>query len=490
MDYLREGSLLGGRFRLIEPVGVGRMGAVWRATDEVLDRDVAVKTLAADAMSDPDAHVRFRYEARAAARLSHPAIAAVHDYGEIGFPDGVSVPYIVMEFLPGQTLEARLSGGPLPVDEALLVVAAVADALAAAHRAGVIHRDIKPANIMLTPSGVKVVDFGIAALSDQPLDRPFRGSLAYIAPELADDLVATPAADVYSLGVVFMACVTGVTPRGAVTAPPRPPPLTDSIPPDLAALWGACLGASPQERPTAAHVAAASRQVLIGPKPVTAASSGRAGAADETVPVPRARVPEPEPGARGPQRARRKPPAPRRRVLLLSGALAPVAAGAVAVALLLSAPGARKAGSPAQAPAPASSSALAGPGGPAGTATPAHSATAGTATPGQKPASSPPPPPSASQSPSQSPLSALKQLGVLIQQGAHSGQIRRDVANDFTNIMQPYQASLEAGKPTNVTQLVTTLHAKLTARLSENTITQAEGRVLSSQIDLLAKAAG
>ncbi|MBW8482268.1 protein kinase domain-containing protein [Actinomadura parmotrematis] len=184
------GAVLGGRYRLEEPVGDGGMATVWRARDLVLERAVAVKV--------PKEHAAaLRREATAAAGLSHPGITAVHDYGED------DLPYVVMELLDGRTLAARLAEGTPDAAEAARIGAGVAAALAAAHRAGVVHRDIKPANVVLTPDGVKVLDFGIAFTPRDTGDGPLFGTPGYLAPELASGAEPAPSADVYSLGVVL-----------------------------------------------------------------------------------------------------------------------------------------------------------------------------------------------------------------------------------------------------------------------------------------------
>src|SRR5689334_16527034 len=148
-------SLLAGRYRLVERLGAGGMSVVWRGYDEVLGRPVAVKVLAAELVSDAELRGRVRREARAAARLSHPNITNVYDYGERD--DGT--PYVVMELVDGQSLAQRMASGPLPWRTAVRVAAQVASALAAAHAQGLVHRDVTPANVMLSRSGVKVVDF-------------------------------------------------------------------------------------------------------------------------------------------------------------------------------------------------------------------------------------------------------------------------------------------------------------------------------------------
>jgi serine/threonine protein kinase len=159
-----QGTVLGGRYRLDEVLGVGGMSVVWRAHDGVLGRDVAVKLLSGRYATDPGSRARIRVEARAAAALAHPNVAQVHDFGETA-EDGRRTPYVVMELVPGPTLQDRVAEGPLPPADVLRICADVAAGLAAAHADGLVHRDVKPANVILAPTGAKLVDFGIAALA-------------------------------------------------------------------------------------------------------------------------------------------------------------------------------------------------------------------------------------------------------------------------------------------------------------------------------------
>jgi eukaryotic-like serine/threonine-protein kinase len=204
-------AVLGGRYRLGERIARGGMGSVYRAVDENLGRQVAVKVLRGELADDPTFLERFRREARAAAALSHPGVAGVYDYGELG-----GSAFIVMELVEGETLAERIAAtGRLPFTEAFAIGEQVARALAAAHAHGLVHRDVKPANVLLGPGGAKVTDFGIAkAATSATLTRTgmVLGSANYVAPEQAQGDDVGPAADQYSLGCVLFEAVTGRTP--------------------------------------------------------------------------------------------------------------------------------------------------------------------------------------------------------------------------------------------------------------------------------------
>ena len=206
------GVVLGGRYALEEHIGDGGYGEVWRATDTVLSRPVAVKLLHPRYAQRGEALARFRAEARLAGGLSQENIAQVFDYGEAA--DG-QPPYLVMELVDGPSLEAVLDG-PLESSRTMDIVAQAAAGLQAAHGAGMIHRDIKPGNLLLAPGGtVKITDFGIAhTIGSVPVTASGEliGTPGYLAPERAEGELATPASDLYSLGMVAYECLAGAPP--------------------------------------------------------------------------------------------------------------------------------------------------------------------------------------------------------------------------------------------------------------------------------------
>ncbi|MFI7551332.1 protein kinase [Micromonospora sediminimaris] len=268
------------RYVLHDRIGLGGMSEVWRADDEVLGRSVAVKVLAGTFAVDPDLRATLRREARAAARLAHPHVTQVYDYGEAALADGNVVPYLVMELVDGRNLADQLADGPLPWLPALRMAAEVAAALAAAHRLGVVHRDIKPGNVMLTDNGAKVLDFGIAALAGAPSPgaRPAGGALmgtpAYLAPERLSADPPHPASDVYALGALLYRTLTGDVPlpvrswpdavRVHANRPAVAPPRVPGLPADLAELVLACLDPDPERRPTAGRLATRFRAAVTG----------------------------------------------------------------------------------------------------------------------------------------------------------------------------------------------------------------------------------
>ena len=210
-------GVLGGRYVLREVLGTGGMATVWRARDEVLGRDVAVKVLSAQYAADPGFLARFGREARHAARLNHPRLVTVFDSGVDG-----QMPFIVMELVAGRTLRQVLDqAGMLAAGEAVRIAAAVCEALEVAHAAGLVHRDITPANIVLADAEVKVLDFGIARAdggTGVTGTAVVLGTAAYLSPEQASGRPAGPRADLYSLGCVLFEMLTGAPPFSADSA--------------------------------------------------------------------------------------------------------------------------------------------------------------------------------------------------------------------------------------------------------------------------------
>ena len=299
-----EGRVLGGRYRLRTLLAVGGMGAVWAAEDAVLGREVAVKVLGEALAGDRRAELRLRREARAAGRLAHPGIARVLDLGE-----DAGRPYLVMELLHGESLAARLArAGPLEPAEAVRVVAAAADALEVAHGAGIVHRDVKPGNVFVTGAGdVKLLDFGIASAANEAAltGGDLLGTAAYLAPERVLGHDATPAADVYALGVLLYELLAGRPPFAGDTGTAlamahvhaRPAPLdavAPRVPPALTAACERALAKDPAARPPSAAALAALLRSSITPAHAPApapAPPPPAPAEAAAAPAPRPLVP-------------------------------------------------------------------------------------------------------------------------------------------------------------------------------------------------------
>jgi Tol biopolymer transport system component len=275
-----------GPYEIVGPIGAGGMGEVYRARDTRLERAVAVKILPAHAAADPEFKARFEREAKTISQLNHPNICVVHDVGE---QDGTS--FLVMELLEGETLAARLQKGALPTEDVLRIAGEIADALDKAHRKGIIHRDLKPANVMLTPTGSKLLDFGLAkpgvsvgtletqlarsselnpptpgAASPPPLTTrgTILGTFQYMAPEQVEGDLADARTDIWAFGCLLYEMVTG---RRAFEGKSQasliasilerhPPPMSElqpMTPPALGRIVRTCLAKSPDDRFQTAH---------------------------------------------------------------------------------------------------------------------------------------------------------------------------------------------------------------------------------------------
>jgi eukaryotic-like serine/threonine-protein kinase len=282
---LSPGTRLG-PYEIQSALGAGGMGEVYKAKDTRLDRSVAIKVLPPDFSVDPDRRARFEREAKTIAGLSHPHVCALYDVGSTSSPQaaaGETIHYLVMELLAGETLAQRLEKGPLPLEQALTVATEIADALAAAHRQGVIHRDLKPGNVMLTKTGAKLLDFGLAKLSGHgdraaaaslasvPTEaRPLTGegaivgTLQYMAPEQVEGKPADARTDLWALGAILYEMLTGrrAFPGDSAASlignimnaePPALAALQPLTPPVLAQAVRRCLAKQPDDRWDSAH---------------------------------------------------------------------------------------------------------------------------------------------------------------------------------------------------------------------------------------------
>lgn len=312
---LHQGSLIAGRYRLDHPLATGGMARVWSATDEVLNRPVAVKVLLDHLQADGSFVRRFRAEALAAARLTHPSVVAVYDTCS---EEGVEA--IVMELVDGTTLRARMDAeGMLAVTDACRIAGRVADALSVAHRAHIVHRDIKPANILLATSGrVVVTDFGIAKASevgDLTTDRQMLGTAKYLAPEQVEGTPVDGRSDLYALGVVLFEMLCGRVPFLADTEagtalarlhqdPPHPRRLRPDIPVEVEAVVLRLLARRPEDRwPDATSLARALGAAASGrllPPPPAGTTPPPTAAAQPTAPPP---APDAQPQRGGPTAA-------------------------------------------------------------------------------------------------------------------------------------------------------------------------------------------
>lgn len=282
-----------GRYRIEEKIGAGGMGVVYRAYDEKLERDLAIKVLAPGALDDEAARKRFRNEARVLSRLNHPAIQTIHDFDSI---DGHDL--LVSELVAGRSLDTRVAMGALPEVEVVRIAVQLTQGLAAAHAAGVLHRDLKPANLRVTPEGLlKILDFGLATLSRQAVlsisttvtiaDAPggIAGTLPYMSPEQLLDHKADERSDLYSAGCVLYELSTGAlpfpekNPARLIAAilhdlPPPPRQVNGKVSAEFERITLKCLEKDPELRyQSAKDLAADLKRLELGTRTVTAVAS-------------------------------------------------------------------------------------------------------------------------------------------------------------------------------------------------------------------------
>ncbi|MBF9128894.1 protein kinase [Plantactinospora sp. S1510] len=315
---LKPGVLLGSRYRLDERIAGGGMGDVWRGTDEVLGRTVAVKILLPALLDEPGFAERFRGEARTMATINHPGVVDVYDYGS-----DQQIAFLVMEYVEGDALSRTLGRvGRLTPARTMALVAQAADALQAAHDKGIVHRDVKPGNLLVRPNGTLVLtDFGIARsamVGQLTAAGSVLGTASYISPEQAAGAVATPTSDVYALGVVAYQCLAGRRPfegNSAIEIAMKhvretPRQLPGDIPPAIRAIVERSMAKDPGARwQSAAELAAVSRQAAA----TVGTGSGQPARPLGTVPVPPQRPagpaqPVPQHGPAGIPSATRVPP--------------------------------------------------------------------------------------------------------------------------------------------------------------------------------------
>ncbi|AEV82405.1 serine/threonine protein kinase [Actinoplanes sp. SE50] len=277
---LSAGHILDNRYRLDERIATGGMGDVWRGTDKVLGRVVAVKVLRTAMLDDPEFAARFYGEARMMAAFRHPGVVEVYDYAEAGDSGGSeTVAYLVMAFVEGEPLSVRVKQGPIPVAETLSIVAQAADALHAAHEVGIVHRDIKPGNLIVKPTGaVILIDFGVArsnAMTSMTGLNAIVGTALYMAPEQVAKGNLTPGTDVYALGAVAYHCIAGRPPFDGDNAlqvalrhlEDEPDPLPDHVPFEVRELIARAMAKQPADRfATAAEFAEAAYAAVGTPQ--------------------------------------------------------------------------------------------------------------------------------------------------------------------------------------------------------------------------------
>jgi eukaryotic-like serine/threonine-protein kinase len=267
---LAAGHLLGNRYRLDERIATGGMGDVWKGTDVVLGRVIAVKVLRSAMLTDPEFAARFYGEARMMAAFRHPGVVEVYDYASAQEEDEDQVAYLVMAYVEGEPLSVRVKQGPMPVTETMSIVAQAAEALHAAHEAGTVHRDVKPGNLIVRPTGaVVLVDFGVARsaqVTSVTAANAIVGTALYMAPEQVAKGNVSPATDIYALGAVAYHCIAGHPPFDGDNAlqvalrhlEDEPEPLPDHVPPAVRELIARAMAKQPGDRfETAAQFAEA-----------------------------------------------------------------------------------------------------------------------------------------------------------------------------------------------------------------------------------------
>jgi serine/threonine-protein kinase len=460
------------RYRLVDHIGRGGVGLVWKGVDELLERDVAVKIVDLDSAADPAARARFERELRATARLAHPSIVTIFDGGIEG-----ATAFLVMELLPGPTLAQRLHDvGPLPVDEVVRHGIDVASGLGSAHAAGIIHRDLKPANLMMTADRtVKILDFGIAWLLDATAAQQHLtattavvGTAAYSSPE---QLVGGPVdarSDLYGLGCTLFGLLTGHPPYLGPTALEvasqhvlAPVPSVDAfrsdVPTELVRLLQDLLAKDPDDRPSGAQSVAdrlASCPTRRRPVPPSVAPLPGLPPTD-VLPVTAFEA----------GRRRRRGP------LVAAGAAVVAVAGVVTVAAVVGTNSRAPSHPPGRSPGvAAASSRPPGGSGPSVTTTPpttipTAASTAPTTGPATTPATTAPP------TTAPSAAAEVAALGDAVAQAADSGDLSAGAAGGVENQVNAIRQAVEGGDPGTVAPLLADLSSRLTDLVRQGELT-------------------
>lgn len=475
--------ILQGRYRTEQLLASGGMGTVWRGRDLRLDRPVAIKELTGEGSRLPAALQRFEREARAVARLSHPNVVSVYDYG---VHDGK--PFLVMELVDGPTVAALLDHGPLPLPNVLAIASQTCDGLAVAHDAGIIHRDIKPANLILTPTGaVKICDFGVVRLLDTAeqagLTGPAEamGSPSYMAPEQITGGHVDARTDLYALGCTMYAMLAGHPPfcRGGPVGivhqhlHETPEPLRTrrpEVPPEVEALVSELLAKAPDQRPSdAAAVRSRITAITEPPTPQVAPP-----------PVPRAAVPTSAASAGVPPGAARTVPLPAPQAAVRRRWGRPVAAAALGAALLaamiwavlaLRPPSGASSGSAVR---PTSSSAA--------TMTPSVAASY---RPTTSPTATTSPAAPGSQTAAADPVVALR---LAIGQQVNAGHLNPDTARDLNHMVDDLAKAIANDNPDDEAKKVKAMRDKLTSLYKDGKLSADGYRALNGQLDQVAAA--
>jgi serine/threonine-protein kinase len=477
------GRRLADRYELEEVVARGGMGVVWRGRDLRLDRPVAVKLVSGAALTDPTTIERFDREAHTVARLNHPNIVAVYDFGA-----DAGDSYLVMELVEGRSLAAVIGDGPLSVADAVAVATQACTALAAAHAAGVVHRDVKPANLIRTSDGVvKICDFGIAHLQHAPGQARLTGtavamgSTSYMAPEQVNGDPIDARTDLYGLGCTIHAMLTGAPPFVGLTplsvvhqhvtqSPPDVRAARPDVPAPLARLVDELLAKSPDDRPRDAGAVAARLAV--------------------TVPIP-ARDGAPEPGLLPADPPGQHPRRWRRWGIAAGGA---AALAAIVLASLLAATRDGGGRAAVTTPPPASAEAVSAPApAPAGTRSPAPTPAARTTTAPTATRSAPPSPESVGPTrtapvPPVPPVDPVTDLRRTLDEQVASGQLKPKEAEDLRKRIDDIARRLDRDDP-ETSKKIDELRTRLADLRRQDKLTEAGYTAMSRAVDRVAAAA-